>query len=59
MLQDSANGVQAGRAAGMTVFMVPDMIPYTPALAPYVDRVLPSLSAVIPLLAPCTGPSCA
>jgi len=52
VLEDSANGVQAGRAAGMTVFMVPDMIPYAPALAPYVDRVLPSLSAVIPLLAP-------
>ena len=50
VLEDSANGVRAGRAAGCQVFMVPDMIPYTPALAPFVDRVLPTLADVIPLL---------
>lgn len=52
VLEDSANGVRAGRAAGMRVGMVPDLIPYTPALAPYCDWVLPDLTAVIPLLAP-------
>ena len=50
VLEDSVHGVQAGRAAGMTVVMVPDMIPYSEGLAPYVDHVLPDLSAVIPLL---------
>ena len=52
VLEDSVNGVKAGRAAGMTVFMVPDLIPYTDELAPYCDAVLPDLTAVIPRLAP-------
>ncbi|MCR4886505.1 MAG: HAD family phosphatase [Clostridiales bacterium] len=51
VLEDSVNGVKAGRAAGMTVYMVPDMIPYTDALAPYCDAVLPDLLAVIPRIA--------
>ena len=51
VLEDSINGIKAGRAAGMTVGMVPDVFPYTEDLAPYVDHVLPDLSAVIPLLA--------
>ncbi|MBQ9264708.1 MAG: HAD family phosphatase [Clostridia bacterium] len=50
VLEDSINGVKAGRAAGMTVCMVPDMIPYTDTLAPYCDHVLDDLSQVIPLL---------
>ena len=50
VLEDSVNGVKAGRAAGMTVYMVPDKIPYTDDLAPYCDAVLPDLTAVIPLL---------
>ena len=50
VLEDSIHGVQAGRAAGMTVAMIPDMIPYTEDLKPYCDHVLPDLSAVIPLL---------
>lgn len=52
VLEDSIHGVQAGRAAGMTVVMIPDMIPYTEDLKPYCDHVLPDLSAVIPLLDP-------
>ncbi|MBR3107588.1 MAG: HAD family phosphatase [Clostridia bacterium] len=51
VLEDSVNGVKAGRAAGMTVVMVPDLIPCTDDLTPYVDHVLPDLSAVLPLLA--------
>ncbi len=50
VLEDSIHGVQAGRAAGMTVVMIPDMIPYTEDLKPFCDCVLPDLSAVIPLL---------
>ena len=50
VLEDSVNGVKAGRAAGMMVFMVPDLIPYTDGLAPYCDAVLPDLLAVIPRL---------
>ncbi len=50
VLEDSIHGVQAGRAAGMTVCMVPDMIPFTEELRPFCDHVLPDLSAVIPLL---------
>lgn len=50
VLEDSIHGVQAGKAAGMTVAMIPDMIPYTEDLKPFCDHVLPDLSAVIPLL---------
>ncbi len=50
VLEDSIHGVQAGRAAGMTVAMIPDMIPFTADLKPCCDYVLPDLSAVIPLL---------
>lgn len=50
VLEDSIHGVQAGRAAGMTVFMIPDVIPFTEDLKPFCDRVLPDLAAVIPLL---------
>ncbi len=50
VLEDSIHGVQAGRAAGMTVAMIPDMIPYSNNLKPFCDHVRPDLSAVIPLL---------
>ena len=52
VLEDSINGVKAGRAAGMTVCMVPDLFPFTAELAPYCDHVLPDLAAAIPLLGP-------
>jgi HAD superfamily hydrolase (TIGR01509 family) len=50
VLEDSYNGVKAGRAAGCTVCMVPDVLPYLDELEPYVDHLLPSLLQVIPLL---------
>ena len=49
VLEDSYNGVKAGRAAKCTVCMVPDILPYYDELKPYVDHLLPSLQQVIPL----------
>ena len=43
VLEDSVNGIRAGRASGARVVMVPDVIPYGDALAPYCDRVEKSL----------------
>ena len=43
VVEDSPSGVRAGRAAGMTVCMVPDLAPCTEELRPYCDLVLPSL----------------
>lgn len=51
-VEDSANGVRAVRAAGMTCVMVPDLKPCTPELAPHVDHCLPDLTRLIPLLMP-------
>ena len=50
VLEDSVNGIKAGRNAGMVVGMVPDVLPYREELKPYCDYVLPDLMAVIPLL---------
>ena len=52
VLEDSPNGLKAGRAAGMRTCMVPDRIPYSEALAPYADDVRESLLDVIPLIMP-------
>ena len=43
VVEDSPSGVRAGRAAGMTVCMIPDLAPCTEELRPYCDLVLPSL----------------
>lgn len=50
VLEDSVNGIKAGRNAGMIVGMVPDVHPYREELQPYCDHVLSDLAAVIPLL---------
>jgi HAD superfamily hydrolase (TIGR01509 family) len=43
VLEDSPNGLRAGRAAGAFTVMVPDMQPYTPELAPFCDAVCENL----------------
>ncbi len=50
-VEDSPSGLRAVRAAGMYAIMVPDQIPYTPAMAPYADAVLDSLHGLSRLLA--------
>ncbi len=50
VLEDSYNGVKAGRAAGMQVCMVPDVLPYVDELEPFVDHVLPDLEKVMELI---------
>ncbi|MBQ8081972.1 MAG: HAD family phosphatase [Clostridia bacterium] len=50
VLEDSDNGLRAGRAAGMNVCMIPDQIPYSETLAPFCDHVLPSLLDVRELI---------
>lgn len=46
VLEDSPNGLRAGRAAGMRTVMVPDLVPYSEALASVCDAVFPDLSHV-------------
>ena len=43
VIEDSANGVKAGHAAGMHVYMVPDVLAPTEELVAMCDRVLESL----------------
>ena len=49
-VEDSYNGVQAVRAAGMTCVMVPDLIPFGEKHAPFVDVTLKSLEELVPWL---------
>ena len=50
VLEDSVNGVTAGRAAGCMVCMVPDLIPYTAALRTHCDLVARDLEDVLTCL---------
>lgn len=50
VLEDSVNGVTAGRAAGCVVCMVPDLIPYTDALRTQCDLVARDLEDVLAFL---------
>lgn len=43
VLEDSWNGLRAGRAAGATTIMVPDLAPYGPEIAPCCDHVAQDL----------------
>lgn len=47
VLEDSFNGIRAGRAAGAVVGMVPDTLPYDDLCAPYCDVVFQDLTEVI------------
>ena len=50
VLEDSVNGIKAGREAGMVVCMVPDLIPYEDGFSGCCDFVCSSLSEVSDLL---------
>ena len=43
VLEDSYNGLRAGRAAGALTVMVPDLSPYCPEIAPFCDHVVRDL----------------
>ncbi len=49
-VEDSQNGVRAVRAAGMVCVMVPDLLPFSPALSPYVDHCVETLHGILPIL---------
>ncbi len=49
-VEDSASGLQAIRASGAYVVMVPDLLPFSPALEPYTDQVLESLHGLPALI---------
>ena len=46
VLEDSFNGIRAGRAAGCMVGMVPDTLPYDETCQPYCDAVFRDLTEV-------------
>ena len=51
IIEDSFNGVRAARAAGATVFMVPDLLEPTEEIRALTDRVFGSLTEVMDWLA--------
>lgn len=50
VIEDSYNGVRAGRAAGSYVIMVPDMAPVTDEMREIADAIMPSLDDVLKAL---------
>lgn len=52
VVEDSINGIRAGRAAGMTVVLVPNAsVPPAPGASQLADFVLPDLASLVGLLA--------
>lgn len=49
-LEDSYNGVRAARAAGMTIYMVPDLLRPTAEMVETAHGIFPSLHAVVEFL---------
>ena len=47
ILEDSLNGLRAGRASGAVVGMVPDIIPWSAEAAPFCDAVFKDLDEVL------------
>lgn len=50
IVEDSINGLKAGKAANGVTCMVPDLTPYTAALEPFCDYVCKDLTQVIALI---------
>lgn len=50
VLEDSPNGLKAGRAAGARTAMIPDVIPYTAGLAPYCNFLCDAMPDALALL---------
>lgn len=50
VVEDSPNGIRAGKAGQMRVCMIPDQLPYCDAYAPYCDFVRKDLEEVIRIL---------
>ena len=50
VLEDSINGMKAGRAAGAYVVMIPDIIPFSESAKPFCDYLCESLIDVIQLI---------
>lgn len=46
-VEDSFNGVQSVRAAGMRCVMIPDTMPFSDRFSPYVDILLPDLYTLL------------
>lgn len=50
VLEDSLNGLKAGRASGACTAMIPDIVPYSEAYAPFCDYLCGTLDDIKPLL---------
>lgn len=50
VLEDSLNGLKAGRASGARTVMIPDIVPYSEAFAPFCDYLCDTLTDIELLL---------